>query len=417
MARTLSGEVFSLLAHPYFLPPEAKAEALVAELELYNERWGMPRILVVTIGRSTAFDDFFPYIAKYSQINNQFLWVRESMRPLVRRKVSVSFDGEDGVDAGGLRRELFECLIHDMLLRYQEFFVPLEGQHGFYLRRIGEVDADDNMEDSEDGSNALSELRGKKSPDSSENQRRVYYQFGIILGMALYNRVMVPDLFSPLLYKALVGDDLYPTDVEELDPQFYSSLCSLRALSPASLEALDLRTRSGERVLQANLEPYIEEQMRSRICIDEACMVRTGFFLVCKSYTILSMTPEDLQLALCGAPVLDFAALFAGAIYTPPNARDEPCVRWLQEAIEALPQDEQRGFLRFVTGSSRAPIRGLGTLHMRIVLGASTESSRPAPMRSHTCVNQLYLPKYQSKTEVAEGLRQALDNSVGFGFI
>lgn len=74
--------------------------------------------------------------------------------------------------------------------------------------------------------------------------------------------------------------------------------------------------------------------------------------------------------------------------------------------------DEKKKFLKFFTGSDRAPIGGLGTLRCLVQRDGPDSNKLPT---SHTCFNTLLLPEYASKAKLAHMLRLAILNSEGFG--
>lgn len=81
------------------------------------------------------------------------------------------------------------------------------------------------------------------------------------------------------------------------------------------------------------------------------------------------------------------------------------------EIVHALNEEEQRSFLKFVTGSDRAPIGGLGNLRCVIQRGGEDTDRLPT---SHTCFNLLRLPAYGSKAKMAGRLKLAIMNAEGF---
>lgn len=64
--------------------------------------------------------------------------------------------------------------------------------------------------------------------------------------------------------------------------------------------------------------------------------------------------------------------------------------------------EEKRHFLKFFTGSDRAPIGGLGNLRCIIQRDGTDSSKLPT---SHTCFNTLLLPSYKHKEKMAERIR------------
>lgn len=87
-------------------------------------------------------------------------------------------------------------------------------------------------------------------------------------------------------------------------------------------------------------------------------------------------------------------------------------VKWLWEIVGEFDDNEKRHFLKFFTGSDRAPIGGLGNL--RCVIQRDGTDSNKLPT-SHTCFNTLLLPSYRSRPHMAARLRLAILNSEGFG--
>lgn len=88
-------------------------------------------------------------------------------------------------------------------------------------------------------------------------------------------------------------------------------------------------------------------------------------------------------------------------------------VKWLWEVVrEVMDDEEKRRFLKFFTGSDRAPIGGLGNLRC-IIQRDGTESNKLPT--SHTCFNTLLLPSYKSKEKLTDRLKLAIMNAEGFG--
>jgi len=77
-------------------------------------------------------------------------------------------------------------------------------------------------------------------------------------------------------------------------------------------------------------------------------------------------------------------------------------------------ENEKKQFLSFTTGCDRAPIAGLGHLKIHISKHGEDESQLPSV---HTCFNHLLLPEYKSLETMKSKLKQAIENSEGFGLI
>jgi hypothetical protein len=87
-------------------------------------------------------------------------------------------------------------------------------------------------------------------------------------------------------------------------------------------------------------------------------------------------------------------------------------VRWFWEVLQAFSLDQKRAFLRFTTGSDRAPVGGLAKLPLLIQRAGPDTEHLPT---SHTCFNSLLLPEYSSKEKLRAKLLTAIENAQGFG--
>ena len=98
------------------------------------------------------------------------------------------------------------------------------------------------------------------------------------------------------------------------------------------------------------------------------------------------------MLAICGKESLDFNALKKTTIYDIGFSVNHPTiVMFWRLLIEDFSDQNKKDFLKFLTGSDRAPIRGLGDIKMTITKHGDG-ALLPA---SHTCFNHLLLPEYK----------------------
>ena len=70
-------------------------------------------------------------------------------------------------------------------------------------------------------------------------------------------------------------------------------------------------------------------------------------------------------------------------------------MKWFWEIVlEEWSEAERRKLLTFSTGSDRAPVNGLKSLKFYIIKDGEDDDRLPS---SHTCFNQLLIPKYSRK--------------------
>jgi hypothetical protein len=141
---------------------------------------------------------------------------------------------------------------------------------------------------------------------------------------------------------------------------------------------------------------------------------RRGFLQVCGGQdSVLSMfAPDELELLICGNPTLDFYALERNTHYEDGYDENSPAVRYFWSVIHSLPLEQQKLFLKFVSGSDRAPIAGLGSLNLVISRSGGSLDALPT---SHTCFNHLLLPNYLNEEVMRDKLLIAIKESEGFG--
>ena len=65
--------------------------------------------------------------------------------------------------------------------------------------------------------------------------------------------------------------------------------------------------------------------------------------------------------------------------------------------------DDRKNLLAFMTGSARAPPKGLSAPEARIVIGRQGPDGDALPT-AHTCFNFLLFPEYESKEKLKEKL-------------
>lgn len=90
-------------------------------------------------------------------------------------------------------------------------------------------------------------------------------------------------------------------------------------------------------------------------------------------------------------------------------------MKWFWEILlDEWDDAQRRKLLAFSTGSDRAPVNGLKSLKFYIVMEGEEDGRLPT---SHTCFNQLLIPKYTTKDVLRKNLEQAIDNATGFGMV
>lgn len=135
-------------------------------------------------------------------------------------------------------------------------------------------------------------------------------------------------------------------------------------------------------------------------------------YKVCGGTALSLFSPEELELLICGCPVLDFSQLELAATYEDGYSAQHPTIRMLWNIFNNMTIKQKKAVLMFVTGSDRVPLKGLSNLTFIIQKHGPDSDRLPAAL---TCFNRLLLPPYSSEEKLKERLIVAIENSKGFG--
>ena len=323
----------------------------------------------------------------------------------LQNPIKVRFLGEQGVDEGGVRKEFF-------LLFIRQIFDPNYGMFNYNEK-----------------------TRLYWFNHYTFEPKIKYELIGIIFGLAIYNNIILDVKFPLTVYRKLLG--LKPTleDMKECDPELYKNFSFLKKTKDANLkESLDLDftvtdDKFGEKLVIPlkkdgdkisvdinNKDEYVDLYLDwyfNKSIQEVFTSFEKGFYRVFSRDLSKILSPEELELIICGTQVLDFNELKRVCKYEEYNENDETII-YFWEVLLNFSEDEKKRFLSFVTGCDRAPIDGLGSLPITISNGGSDVEQLPS---AHTCFNNLILPNYKNKEKLKKNMLNAINYSEGFGLI
>ncbi|KAM5351989.1 hypothetical protein ACJ41O_004712 [Fusarium nematophilum] len=391
--------------------------------------------------QSKARDAFFDSIMSRKAIN-QFLelsvrrdcLVDDSLKAVsevigsgsedIKKGLRITFKGEEGVDAGGLRKEWF-------LLLVREVFNP---DHGMFL-----YDEDSQY--------------CYFNPNSFETSDQ-FFLVGVVMGLAIYNSTILDVALPPFAFRKLIasapthgiGASAHPRppmrytleDLAEYRPRLARGLRQLLDYEGNVEETfcLDFVIETekygttvevplcpgGERipVTNGNRREYVDFYVRHVIDVSVTRQFepfKRGFYTVCGGNALSLFRPEEIELLVRGSDeALDISSLRGVAEYDnwgskrPDGA--EPVIDWFWETFQAATPQDQRKLLLFITGSDRIPAMGAAVLPIKISCLGDDEGRFPI---ARTCFNMLSLSRYESKERLEKMLWTAVHESEGFG--
>uniref|UniRef100_A0A3Q3ALH7 E3 ubiquitin-protein ligase n=1 Tax=Kryptolebias marmoratus TaxID=37003 RepID=A0A3Q3ALH7_KRYMA len=360
----------------------------------------LPSHVKITVSRQTLFEDSFQQIM--------------ALKPYdLRRRLYVIFRGEEGLDYGGLAREWFFLLSHEVLNPMYCLF-EYAGKSNYCLQI---------------------------NPASAINPDHLsYFCFiGRFIAMALFHGKFIDTGFSLPFYKRMLNKKLILKDLESIDPEFYNSLiwirdnnieeCGLEMFFSVDMEILgkitshDLKP-DGTNILvtEESKEEYISlmaEWRFSRGVEGQTKAFLDGFNEVVPLQWLQYFDEKELEVMLCGMQEVDLQDWQRNTVYRH-YTRNSKQIIWFWQFIWVLKVDNEvrLRLMQFVTGTCRLPLGGFAELmgsngpQKFCIEKVGKDTWLP---RSHTCFNRLDLPPYKSYEQLKEKLLFAIEETEGFG--
>uniref|UniRef100_A0A669EXU7 E3 ubiquitin-protein ligase n=1 Tax=Oreochromis niloticus TaxID=8128 RepID=A0A669EXU7_ORENI len=364
----------------------------------FLQQLAMPQHVKINVTRKTLFEDSFQQIMSF---NAQDL----------RRRLWIIFPGEEGLDYGGVSREWFFLLSHEVLNPMYCLF-EYAGKDNYCLQI-----------------NPASYI----NPDHLK-----YFRFiGRFIAMALFHGKFIDTGFSLPFYKRILNKPLTLHDLESIDPEFYNSLmwikdndieeCGLEMFFSVDKEILgeisthELKPGGGDiQVTEENKEEYIRlvaEWRLSRGVEEQTQAFFEGFNEVLPQQYLQYFDAKELEVMLCGMQEIDLVDWQRNTIYRH-YARSSKQIVWFWQLVKEMDNEKRMRLLQFVTGTCRLPVGGFNDLmgsngaQKFCIEKVGKENWLP---RSHTCFNRLDLPPYKSYEQLKEKLMFAIEETEGFG--
>ena len=402
-------QVFCFSDYPFLV--DANFKSIILQFEsIVDQQQAMRNAMFSMLTQRAGGEDRFFLVLRIQRNNLIESALRElnRKRDELRKPLRVKFQGEEGIDEGGVRKEFFQLICKELFDPNYGMFSANEKQRFLWIQ-----------------------------PFISCNTCKVeFHLIGQTLGLAVFNNVILDVAFPKVIFRKLLGQPVDFDDLREIDPEYAAGLQDLlnfEESADATVEDIFCRTFVAEHevfgetreveivpggknipLTAANRNQFVTAMVQYVLVdaikpnFDE---FKAGFLSVCDSQLIRSLHPDELELLICGNPVLNFKELEESTRYDGFD-KDDETIRLFWEVVAEFTPEQQKLFLRFCTGSDRVPIRGLKDLGF--IIGKNGDEGELLPT-AHTCFNHLLLPKYKSKELLRKQLLLAIENCTGFG--
>lgn len=268
-----------------------------------------------------------------------------------------------------------------------------------------------------------------------------YFEFlGKILGKAMFEGILVDIPFATFFLSKLKEKHNYLHDLPSLDPELYRNLLYLKQydgdVSQLGLYFVSENNEYGEQkeeellpggkdmqVTNENVIKFIHlvanHRLNSQIRNQSSSFLR-GFQQLIQSDWLDMFNEHELQLLISGSTEgVDVDGLCSNVHYAGGYSEDHPVIEMFWEVIKQFSLEQQKKFLKFVTGCSRGPLLGFKYLEPPFCIQRAAPEDAPEEVldrlpTSATCVNLLKLPPYRSKDVLQSKLLYAISADAGF---
>ncbi|XP_032310307.1 E3 ubiquitin-protein ligase Nedd-4 isoform X3 [Drosophila ananassae] len=358
----------------------------------------VPNKFEIRIRRTSILEDSYRIISSVTKTD------------LLKTKLWVEFEGETGLDYGGLAREWFYLLSKEMFNPYYGLF---------------EYSAMDNYT-----------LQINNGSGLCNEEHLSYFKFiGRIAGMAVYHGKLLDAFFIRPFYKMMLQKPIDLKDMESVDTEYYNSLMWIKENDPRILELTfcldeDVFGQKSQHELKPgganidvtneNKDEYIKLVIEWRFVArvkEQMSVFLDGFGSIIPLNLIKIFDEHELELLMCGIQNIDVRDWRENTLYKGDYHMNHIIIQWFWRAVLSFSNEMRSRLLQFVTGTSRVPMNGFKELYgsngpqMFTIEKWGTPNNYP---RAHTCFNRLDLPPYEGYLQLKDKLIKAIEGSQGF---
>uniref|UniRef100_A0A8C6FI74 E3 ubiquitin-protein ligase NEDD4 n=1 Tax=Moschus moschiferus TaxID=68415 RepID=A0A8C6FI74_MOSMO len=382
-------------AVPYSRDYKRKYEFFRRKLKKQND---IPNKFEMKLRRATVLEDSYRRIMGVKRAD------------FLKARLWIEFDGEKGLDYGGVAREWFFLISKEMFNPYYGLF---------------EYSATDNYT-----------LQINPNSGLCNEDHLSYFKFiGRVAGMAVYHGKLLDGFFIRPFYKMMLHKPITLHDMESVDSEYYNSLRWILENDPTELDLRfvideelfgqthqhELKNGGSEIVVtNKNKKEYIYLVIQWRFVNriqKQMAAFKEGFFELIPQDLIKIFDENELELLMCGLGDVDVNDWREHTKYKNGYSINHQVIQWFWKAVLMMDSEKRIRLLQFVTGTSRVPMNGFAELYGSNGPQSFTVeqwgTSEKLP-RAHTCFNRLDLPPYESFEELWDKLQMAIENTQGF---
>ncbi|XP_030974239.1 E3 ubiquitin-protein ligase UPL6 [Quercus lobata] len=392
---------------PFLVPFTSRVKIFNSQLTTVRQRHGSNSVFSrnrFRIRRDHILEDAYNQMSALSE---------EDLRGVIRVTFVNEFGVEEaGIDGGGIFKDFMENITR----------AAFDVQYGLFKETT------DHLLYPNPGSGMI-----------HEQHLQFFHFLGTLLAKAMFEGILVDIPFATFFLSKLKQKYNYLNDLPSLDPELYRHLIFLKHyegdISELELYFVIVNNEYGEqteddllpggrnlRVTNENVITFIHLVANHRLNFQirqQSSHFLRGFQQLIQKDWIDMFNEHELQLLISGSlESLDVDDLRLHTNYAGGYHKEHYVIEMFWEVLKSFSLENQKKFLKFVTGCSRGPLLGFKYLEplfcIQRAAGNASEEALDRLPTSATCMNLLKLPPYRSKEQLETKLLYAINADAGF---
>ncbi|XP_062178168.1 E3 ubiquitin-protein ligase UPL6 isoform X2 [Alnus glutinosa] len=392
---------------PFLVPFTSRVKIFTSQLTAVRQRHGSHSVFTrnrFRIRRDHILEDAYNQMSALSE---------DDLRGVIRVTFVNEFGVEEaGIDGGGIFKDFMENITR----------AAFDVQYGLFKATA------DHLLYPNPGSGMI-----------HEQHLQFFHFLGTLLAKAMFEGILVDIPFATFFLSKLKQKHNYLNDLPSLDPELYRHLIFLKHyegdIAQLELYFVIVNNEYGEqteeellpggknlRVSNENVITFIHLVANHRLNFQirqQSSHFLRGFQLLIQKDWIDMFNEHELQLLISGSlDSLDVDDIRLNTNYAGGYHKDHYVIEMFWEVLKSFSLENQKKFLKFVTGCSRGPLLGFRYLEplfcIQRAAGNAAEEALDRLPTSATCMNLLKLPPYRSKEQLEMKLLYAINADAGF---
>ena len=360
------------------------------------------------LGEYTVWGQVFQYLRLYPPniFRKKKIDKNNKSQERSNKLFNASFSGEGAIDAGGPYRECLATIYSELQSNALSLFIPTSNQK-----------------------NDTGSFREKWTVNPvalSHVELEMYKVFGGMMGYAIRTGEFFNMDLCTVFWKSLLGIEKDKKDLEKFDKYCMQFLDNIEytndeeSFAPFTEYKFTTNLTNGTEVELCengnnknlswkNKKEFIELLLKTRLNEGNTQIqsIRNGLEEVIPSGLLKLISCNELEMLVCGKPILDIELLKENTQYNGCSEKDK-LIQNFWKCLEEFSAEERASYLRFVWGRSRLPLTSKDFPMQHIIRIKSHVNPDLALPTSHTCFFTIDLPRYSNYEVLKNKLKYAI---------